>query len=89
MMRKTPCQPLLKDRLQYIDLHSPNCQGSENPESIKKQTAGEREGPLASEKNVVLWVDTEYERGLLDTMMASKLRLGFGNVWAFILNNEP
>lgn len=86
-MRKTPCQPLLKDRLQYIDLHSPNCQGSENPESIKKQTAGEREGPLTSEKN--LWMDTEYERGLLDTLMASELRLGFGNVSAFILNNVP
>lgn len=59
MVKKTSCQPLLNDRLQYIELCFSNSQGSENPERIKKQAAEETEGPLTSEKNMVLWVDTE------------------------------
>lgn len=59
MVKKTSCQPLLNDRLQYFELRSSNCQGSENPERIKKQAVEETEGPLTSGKNMVLWVDTE------------------------------
>lgn len=58
-MRKTSCQALLEDRLQYIELHSLKCQGSENPERFKKQAVEERERPLTSEKNTVPWVDIE------------------------------